>query len=305
MHARVLCSLADGRKYQVGDEGNMCYSVACQGGMQGGCYPGEAEGSFRKVLCEPKKWVDSIANNQVVDNDPTVGAWGGECRCPDGNVYLAGDEKDGEPCGSLACEGGEPGICNHYESLWKGVRVKCDTSVNAPGPPPPPPIPPPAPPRPPPSMPPPTPRHPPPSPTPPAPPPPTRPLQPPPPSPPASALSLSISAIASAISASRSTISSIASAISSSSIAGGTTPGTLEASSERDGDSAAVEDDQVPSAHDKTFKARGRRKLVATMLLIFACFIALAHIYDVPRKCTCKRKEYNSGLADRAITPTV
>ena len=35
----------------MGDEGNMCGSVACDGGMRGACPGGETEGAFRKVKC--------------------------------------------------------------------------------------------------------------------------------------------------------------------------------------------------------------------------------------------------------------
>ena len=184
------CTCPDGRVYQVGDEGNMCGSVACDGGMQGACPGGETEGAFRKVICAPPKQLPP-SNNIVIRNDKTAGVWGGECTCPNGLTYLVGDELN--ECGSMACEGGVPGPCNHYVSHWAGTRVKCDTSQDNPSPPPPPPLPPPSPPKPPPPppnpppsnppLPPPTP--PPPSPPPPIPsPPPSPPPMPPPPSPP-------------------------------------------------------------------------------------------------------------------------
>ena len=137
------CTCPDGRIYQVGDEGNMCWSVACEGGVQGECNEDEGGWSFRKVVCEPaperRTGVGNV--NQVVENDQSVGVWGGTCTCPDGQVYLVGDQLDA--CASLACEGGTPGLCNQYVSLWKNVRVKCNTD---PRPPPGPPVTPPSPP---------------------------------------------------------------------------------------------------------------------------------------------------------------
>ena len=53
----------------------------------------------------------------MVDSDK-VGLWGGECTCPDGEVYLVGDNLD--LCGSLACAGGEetghPKKCVHVRA---------------------------------------------------------------------------------------------------------------------------------------------------------------------------------------------
>jgi len=49
------CTCPDGRVYQVGDEGNMCWSVGCDNGIQGACLNMETEGAFRKVVCEPEK----------------------------------------------------------------------------------------------------------------------------------------------------------------------------------------------------------------------------------------------------------
>jgi len=124
------CTCPDGRVYAVGDEGNMCQSVACDGGIQGDCPGGETEGAFRKVICAPLLPVNPDAGNKVFKNDPAVGVWGGTCTCPDGSVYLAGDLNNG--CASLACEGGEAGMCNHYVSLWKNTRVQCAGAVGCP-----------------------------------------------------------------------------------------------------------------------------------------------------------------------------
>jgi hypothetical protein len=83
----------DGRVYQVGDEGNLCGSVACDGGIQGACPGGETEGAFRKVICAPAKQHSATSRNIVIQNDETVGVWGGTCTCPDGEVYLVGQRR--------------------------------------------------------------------------------------------------------------------------------------------------------------------------------------------------------------------
>ena len=145
------CYCPDGRVYQVGDEGNMCGSVACDGGVQGECHEGEGGWSFRKVTCAPLRKRPANAN-EVIDDAPGVGVWGGTCTCPDGQVYLVGDENNA--CGSMACEGGVAGLCNNYVSLWAHRRVRCYTGPQPPPlPPTPPPLPPIVPPAPPPSVP--------------------------------------------------------------------------------------------------------------------------------------------------------
>lgn len=187
------CTCPDGRVYMVGDRGNACGSTACEGGISGECPGGENEGAFRKVICEtdaykmrPGQTHKSGSRNEIINNAPGVGTWGGECTCPDGAVYLVGDE--GNQCGSMACEGGKTGPCNHYVSGWAHRRVRCDVGKAYPNPPPPPPLPPSPPPSPPPLPPPPTPPPPPPpsppAPSPPPPRPPAPPSPPPPPSPP-------------------------------------------------------------------------------------------------------------------------
>ena len=39
-----------------------------------------------------------------------LGVWGGDCVCPDGRVYTAGDE--GNLCGSMACHHGRMASCH-------------------------------------------------------------------------------------------------------------------------------------------------------------------------------------------------
>lgn len=51
------------------------------------------------------------------------GGWGGACTCPDGQVYQVGDQNNA--CGSIACIGGTPGVCNKRRGPWSGGKVNC------------------------------------------------------------------------------------------------------------------------------------------------------------------------------------
>lgn len=53
--------------------------------------------------------------------------WGGRCTCPDGSVYWVGDMHN--KCGSLACIGGDPGICNKYKGMWSHRKVICGQKI--------------------------------------------------------------------------------------------------------------------------------------------------------------------------------
>lgn len=62
--------------------------------------------------------------NRVTDDAPKVGVWGGECSCPDGQMYLVGDHLD--YCNTLACIGGASGKCNkHTQGAWGKRSVEC------------------------------------------------------------------------------------------------------------------------------------------------------------------------------------
>jgi hypothetical protein len=77
--ACALCAprSPDGSVYQVGDEGNMCWSVACDNGIQGACLNMETEGAFRKVVCQPAPVRSPTTKNVEIKDDATVGVWGG------------------------------------------------------------------------------------------------------------------------------------------------------------------------------------------------------------------------------------
>ena len=59
--------------------------------------------------------------NLVEENAPGTGTWGGECRCPDGSVYLVADNND--LCSTLACVGGTYSQCNKEIGPWSHRRV--------------------------------------------------------------------------------------------------------------------------------------------------------------------------------------
>ena len=81
--------------------------------------------------------VECATVNVVEENAAGVGGWGGECTCPDGQVYGVGD--NGDSCGSLACVGGTSGTCNMYTGDWSNRRVTCG-ALCPPTPPTPPPV---------------------------------------------------------------------------------------------------------------------------------------------------------------------
>lgn len=61
--------------------------------------------------------------NQVIENDPSVGSYSGECYCPNGQIYLVGDNRDN--CESLACKNGISGDCQKSDVKTPNNRVIC------------------------------------------------------------------------------------------------------------------------------------------------------------------------------------
>ena len=69
-------------------------------------------------------------NNEYKNNN--IGSWGGNCTCPDGQVYIVGDNMDF--CKSLACEGGVSGKCTQNfaaNNNRSGYGVKCANSFKS------------------------------------------------------------------------------------------------------------------------------------------------------------------------------
>ena len=67
----------------------------------------------------------SVQNQNVVTSGG--GGWGGDCTCPDGEVYQVGDGNDG--CATMACIGGTPGTCHKKMGEWTNRKVICATAL--------------------------------------------------------------------------------------------------------------------------------------------------------------------------------
>ena len=115
-----ICRCPDGETFKVGDNNDSCGSLACFGGEMVNCNNEAGAWSGRKVYCGGKKF----AKNVVEENVQGVGGWGGECKCPDGQIYQVGD--NGDSCGSLACVNGKAGTCTkEYDGGRAGRKVTC------------------------------------------------------------------------------------------------------------------------------------------------------------------------------------
>lgn len=102
--------------------------------MAKGC----SKGAFKNCK-EACAGVVYSANNFVAQAKQTnpegksmAGGWGGQCTCPDGQVYWVGDNYNA--CGSLACSGGKSGTCHKTGGKWTGNKVTCGTAQAAPAP---------------------------------------------------------------------------------------------------------------------------------------------------------------------------
>jgi hypothetical protein len=68
------------------------------------------------------------AANVVEENAQGTGSWGGDCKCPDGIVYLVADNND--YCSSLACIGGSyTGCTRRTWGEWSHRRVTCASAT--------------------------------------------------------------------------------------------------------------------------------------------------------------------------------
>ena len=65
------------------------------------------------------------------DRDEVIGAWGGTCTCPDGEIFFVGDLLDA--CKTIACVGGVSGECGpKIPALARGMGVVCEGATPAP-----------------------------------------------------------------------------------------------------------------------------------------------------------------------------
>ena len=65
----------------------------------------------------------------MTEHSSEAGGWGGDCTCPDGQVYQAGDNNDDGQ--SLACVGGAAGVLHKRAGPWSGVSVVCSPCPGA------------------------------------------------------------------------------------------------------------------------------------------------------------------------------
>lgn len=124
------CTCLDGQVYLVGDrmDGK---TLACEGGTPGEVNHQSGPWSGNSVICSacpgplPSPSPCEVeTRNVVTNNDTKVGSFGGDCTCPDGEVYQVGDVYLGaEP--TLACFGGTPGSYHARHGLWSHVKVQC------------------------------------------------------------------------------------------------------------------------------------------------------------------------------------
>merc|ERR1712039_771000 len=95
------CTCPNGEVYQVGDYIDHCASLACIGGTSGTCHKRNGPWSRNKVTCGKKTAPEPTEVNVYETNAAGIGGWGGQCTCPNGEVYQVGDYID--HCASLAC----------------------------------------------------------------------------------------------------------------------------------------------------------------------------------------------------------
>ena len=80
-------------------------------------------------ICLRGMHVEGIeARNVIESNAAGVGAWGGDCVCPDGQTYAVGSADDWCHIGKIACIGGVSGEClPPTNGIWKGAgrKVTC------------------------------------------------------------------------------------------------------------------------------------------------------------------------------------
>lgn len=66
----------------------------------------------------------------IQEDDSTVGNYGGQCQCPDGEILFAGQLK-GSQCSSLECAGGTMLNCNKApDPRWSKKKVICNYNNN-------------------------------------------------------------------------------------------------------------------------------------------------------------------------------
>jgi hypothetical protein len=127
------CRCPNGDVYSVGNDPSKALkdeALMCKDGIKATFVGDYGVHSFKSVVCEP---AGSLGKDQYSSYD-FPGRLGGFCKCPNGQVYPAGDRWDN--CGSLTCDGGEPieraligqskQTCFRFENeMWAQRGVQC------------------------------------------------------------------------------------------------------------------------------------------------------------------------------------
>jgi hypothetical protein len=108
------CTCPDGKTFDSGvKKFQNCggASHGCENGTASECKEEIGVWSGEKIVCGYEK-----------------GTWGGDCRCPNGQIYKVGD--NGNSCASLQCVSGVKENCSkHVDVSWKHKKVTCAKST--------------------------------------------------------------------------------------------------------------------------------------------------------------------------------
>jgi len=113
------CTCPDGTAYWANNINPTCDNLACHAGMSGTCVQNDVPVQNTQVTCRPY-------GDTILDNQASIGGWGGKCICPSGGIYWVGDNNN--KCESLACVGGTPGTCNQKNGKWSNRKVICNSA---------------------------------------------------------------------------------------------------------------------------------------------------------------------------------
>jgi len=123
------CTCPDGSEYHAGWLMADPTKLACFGGAAGKIHEDHGAWSNVKVDCNVCGDCNGPYQNVVTEHSADAGGWGGDCTCPDGQVYQAGDNNDDGQ--SLACVGGAAGMLHKKAGAWSGVSVVCSPCPGA------------------------------------------------------------------------------------------------------------------------------------------------------------------------------
>jgi len=111
--------------YLVGDNNDLCQSLAGEGGKMIDCQKREGDWSHKQVVCGSKAINYKLAKLDKYRSNWWFrgGKWGGEYKCPSGKIYQVADK--GDFCRTLAGTGGKMLNCNRFRGPWTRRYVKC------------------------------------------------------------------------------------------------------------------------------------------------------------------------------------